>query len=120
VRPGQPARPARRGELWFVDFGPPTGREQALERPAVILQRDELSYLDTVIVVPVTTNLRRPVYSGTVLLNIGEAGLREPSLVLCHHIRVLDRGKLKHKIGDLPPEKLSEVEAGVLFVCAIP
>ncbi len=50
---------ARRGEVWLADIGKPLGRESAYQRPAVILQLDDLNHLTTVIVVPLTTRLRR-------------------------------------------------------------
>jgi mRNA-degrading endonuclease toxin of MazEF toxin-antitoxin module len=50
----------RQGEVWMVDFGPPFGPEQAGQRPSIVRQDYILNdALVTVIVVPVTTNLKR-------------------------------------------------------------
>lgn len=111
--------PAQRGEVWWVDLGEPTGFEQAGSRPAVVLQTNHLLRLSTVVVVPVTTQTKHAGFAGTVEIGPGETGLTFPSVALCYQIRALDRSKLKRKIGNLPPEKLSEVELAVAFVCGI-
>lgn len=50
----------KRGEGWQVDFGVPSGPEQSGQRPAILLQDDALTpALTTVIVLPLTTNLKR-------------------------------------------------------------
>jgi mRNA interferase MazF len=53
------------------------------------------------------------------LIPAKEAGQERDSVALCHQIRALDRRKLLHKIGQLAPERLSEIEAVVLFVLGI-
>jgi len=95
-----------RGEVWMTDFGPVESHEQALRRPAVILQIDALANLSTVVVIPLTTAMRRATEAGTVVLAQGEAGLPHDSVALCYQIRALDRRKLLDKIGDLPPDRL--------------
>jgi mRNA interferase MazF len=112
---------AKRGELWLVDLGEPRGdHEQAGRRPAVILQTDELSQSSTVVVIPLTTQTRRAGRANTVSVPAMEAGQNQDSVALCHQIRALDRRRLAHRIGELTPERLSEIEASVLFVLGIP
>jgi len=111
----------KRGEVWLVDLGQPKGdHEQAGRRPAVIFQTDDLSPLSTVVVIPLTTQIRRAGAANTVWIPAREAGQDQDSVALCHQIRALDRRKLVHKIGELAPERLSEIEASVLFVLGIP
>jgi mRNA interferase MazF len=113
--------PATRGEVWFADLGEPRNdHEQAGRRPAVILQTDDLSPLSTVVIVPFTTQMRRTGLAHTVLVPAKEAGLEHDSVALCHQIRALDRRKLKHKIGELGPERLSEIEVATAFVLGLP
>jgi mRNA interferase MazF len=112
---------AKRGEVWLVDLGnPKDDHEQAGQRPAVIFQTDYLARLNTVVIIPLTTQLNRAGFASTVLIPSKEAGQDRPSVALCHQIRVLDRRRLKYKIGELSPERLSEVEIAVVFVLGIP
>lgn len=113
--------PAKRGEVWFVDLGlPKEDHEQAGRRPVVILQTDDLSSLSTVVIIPFTTQLKRAGVAHTVLVPAKEAGQEHDSVALCHQIRVLDRRKLIHKIGELTPERLSEIERAAAFVLGLP
>ena len=52
---------SRRGEVWYVDLGVPKGSEPGFRRLVVIVQDDLLtdSRLSTVMIAPVTSNLRR-------------------------------------------------------------
>jgi mRNA interferase MazF len=112
--------PARRGEVWLLDLGQPKDdHEQAGRRPAVILQTDDLSVLSTVVIVPLTTQSKRAGFASTVWIPASEAGDRD-SVALCHQIRVLDRRKLIRRIGELAPERLSEIEVAVAFVLGLP
>lgn len=57
------------GEIWLIDFGEPFGSEPGFKRPAVIVQNDELnqSELQTIVVIPLTTNTRYADYQRNVL-----------------------------------------------------
>lgn len=111
----------KRGELWLVDLGEPKGdHEQVGRRPALVLQTDDLSPLSTVVIIPLTTQTKRAGFANTVLVPAREAGQDHDSVALCHQIRALDRRKLIRKIGQLTPERLSEVELAVLFVLGLP
>lgn len=99
----------------MVDFGPPTGPEQAGIRPAVILQDDALSQgLSTTIVVPLTTKTKRLSIETTLLIPAGESGLPQDSVVLCHQVQVRGKARLLSYIGVLGQARLAEVEDGVL------
>ena len=71
-------------------------------------------------IIPLTTQSRRAGFANTVLISAREAGQDRDSVALCHQIRVLDRRKLIHKIGDVAPERLSEIELAVVFVLGLP
>lgn len=50
----------KRGEIWWADLGPYRPREQTGRRPVVVWQSETLTrVLQSVLVVPLTTNLDR-------------------------------------------------------------
>ena len=99
----------------MVDFGPATGPEQAGTRPTIILQDDSLGQVfATTIVIPLTTNLRRLSLPATLLLNAGEGGLPRDSVALCFQVQVRGKARLTQRLGELSPERLSDIEAGLL------
>ncbi len=105
----------KRGEVWLVDFGVPSGPEQAGRRPALLFQHDSLTPgLTTVLVIPLTTNLRRLQLPCTVKIPSGEAGPDRDSVVLCHQLQARGKLRLLERIGELPLDLLSEVEECVL------
>jgi len=86
----------------------------------VLLQTDDLAILSTVVIIPLTTQSKRAGFANTVWIPANEAGLDRDSVALCHQIRVLDRRKLLGRIGELAPERLSEIEVAVAFVLGLP
>ena len=72
-----------RGELWWADFGLPFGSEPGLRRPVLIVQDDAYtrSRLNTVIVVPLSTNLVLENAPGNVFLPCERSGLSKDSVL---------------------------------------
>ncbi len=113
--------PASRGEVWLLNLGQlKDDHEPAGRRPAVILQTDDLSILNTTVIVPLTAQSKRAGFATNVCIPANEAGQDFDSVALCHQICVVDRRRLIHKIGDLAPERLSEIEVAVAFVLGLP
>jgi mRNA interferase MazF len=107
----------RRGEVYWADLAPRSGAEQTGRRPVIVVSHDafnEVSTWRSVIVVPVSTSRAQAQRGPTaVLLSSGTAGLRAQSVALCHQVTTLDRAKLTERLGALPREVMSEVEAGL-------
>ena len=60
----------RRGEVWWVRFGPSVGGEIRKQRPAVVVTTNAaIPHLNRVQVVPLTTNVSR-VYPGEAIVMI--------------------------------------------------
>ena len=58
----------RRGDLWWADLGAHRPQEQTGRRPVIIWQSDALNrVLQSVLVVPLTTNLDRARLAGTAI-----------------------------------------------------
>lgn len=111
----------RIGEVYKTDFGEPDGHEQGYERPSVIVQNDSFNEaLETVIVVPLTTNKKRLGYSSAVLIKAGEANLPEDSVALCHNLMTIDKKFLNEEpIGRLPRQTFDAIQKKIAGVLAI-
>ena len=101
----------KRGEIWLARLDPVEGSEQAGNRPVLVLQDDSLNaFLRTVVVVPITSNLRWANYPFCVLVAAGEGGLRNDSVLLTHQVRVLDKTRLLQKWGNAEDSTMELLE----------
>ena len=107
-----------RGELWWVDFGIPTGSAAGYRRPAIVIQSNELNAtaLNTVVVIPLTSNLRLAEYKPNVLLKNSATGLGKDSVAILPLITALDKGCFIERISQLPPRVVDAVYNAVLEV----
>ena len=103
---------AKRGEIWWADLGAYRLREQTGRRPVVIWQSDQLSrVLQSVLVVPLTTNLDRANLAGTALISASPVrGLPQDSVALAFQMRAIPKSSLQAKIGNLNENELEELE----------
>jgi mRNA interferase MazF len=101
----------RRGEIWWAELGPYRDQEQTGRRPVVVWQSDSLTArLQSVLVVPLTTNLDRARLAGTALISASEPGLRSDSVALAFQMRAIPRASLKTRVRALSPPEFAELE----------
>jgi len=101
----------QKGDVFLADLDPTSGSVQRGQRPVIILQNDALCKVgNTVIVIPLTTNLRRANLPTAVLIRQGEGGLDKDSVALVHQIRVIDKKMLVNKLGTLDSFTVSEID----------
>lgn len=101
----------RRGEVWWADLGAYRPREQTGRRPVVIWQSDTLTrLLQSVLVIPLTTNMDRANLAGTAVIGASSAGPPEDSVALAFQMRAIPKSALQVKIRDLTEGELSELE----------
>jgi mRNA interferase MazF len=106
------------GEIYWLDLSDPTGSEAGFRRPAVIVQGDALnrSSLQTVVCVPLTSNLKWAAAPGNVLLRARRTGLAKDSVAMAAQISAVDRAQVAERIGQLSARELLLVLAGVEVV----
>ena len=105
----------KRGDIFLADLDPGKGSEQASRRPVLVFQDDRLILATlTVVVIPLTSNLRMQKLPTCVLIPQGEGGLRHDSIAICHQIHALDKQGLIENWGTIPQERLLAVERVVL------
>ena len=99
-----------RGDVWLANLNPTQGSEQAGIRPVLVVQSNAInSYTTTIIVIPLTTNLRRAALPSSVRIRQGEAGLSSDSVILCHQLRVIDMTRLQRKLGAITQQTIAAV-----------
>jgi len=110
----------QQGDVYWIDFGSPSGSEPAYSHPHVVVQSDvyNRSRLLTVVVCALTSNLRRADIPGNVRLSEGEANLPRPSVVNVTQIFTVDRSELGEPIGRLSRRRVREIIDGVQLVLA--
>lgn len=100
------------GEVWWADLGSYRPREQTGRRPVVIWQSDTLTRaLQSVLVVPLTTNLDRANLAGTALIRSSSVGQPpQDSVALAFQMRAIPKLALQAKIRDLDESETEELE----------
>jgi len=108
----------QRGEIYFVDLNPVQGREQAGQRPVLVLSVDEINKLPLVVTVVVGTkgeNISRD-YPTNVRVSPEESGLPLETVFLCFQIRSIDPSRFPQQAtGKLPDAVLRKVENAVRY-----
>ena len=96
----------KQGEIWNVTLDPVKGSEQAGYRPVVVVSGNLLNqHLPIVIVVPLTTSIKR--YKGNpVLTPSSKNGLTSESEMLVFHIRSISKERLISKLGEVDGEEV--------------
>jgi mRNA interferase MazF len=103
----------RRGDVVLVNLDPVVGSEVGKTRPAIVLQNDLANRSSpTLTVIPISSSVDR-VFPFQVLIPAGEGGLTLDSKALCEQIRTLSRGRLRERLGRLPPGRLEEIRAAL-------
>ncbi len=107
-----------RGEIWWVDFGIPFGSEPGFKRPVLIVQDDEFnaSAIQTVVIVPFSTNLALVEAPGNVYFAKDETGLSKDSVLVNSQIIAIDRRRLVERISRVEKRLFGEIEEGLLIV----
>ena len=104
----------QRGEIYFVNLNPVQGREQAGERPVLVLSIDAINRLPLVVTVVVGTkgsNVPRD-YPTMVRVPPSESGLALETVFLCFQIRSLDPKRFpENPAGKLSEQSMLVVEA---------
>jgi mRNA interferase MazF len=108
----------RRSEIYFVNLNPVQGREQAGQRPVLILPIDAINRLPLVVTVVVGTkgnNISKD-YPTNVRVLPEDSGLPLETVFLGFQVRSLDANRFLEKpVGQLSDEKMLEVENAVRY-----
>jgi mRNA interferase MazF len=110
-----------RGDIWFVDWSPGRGSEQAGMRPAVIIQTDAANrnpHYPNTIVLTISTKGKTVPFHVAVNPSAGN-GLQETSFVKCEQILTISKERLIRYVGHLENEHLETVTAAIRRVLEV-
>ncbi|MGI8927099.1 MAG: type II toxin-antitoxin system PemK/MazF family toxin [Tepidiformaceae bacterium] len=103
------------GEIYWLERGEPFGSEDGYRRPYLVIQNDRAnrSALKTIIVCPLTSNLRRAAAPGNLVLEPAQSGLSARSVVNTSGIASLDRKRFGAPVGRVSRAQIGQIVAGV-------
>ncbi len=107
-----------RGEIYFVNLNPVKGREQAGQRPVLVLSVDAINKLPLVVTVVVGTkgeNISHD-YPTNVRVSPEDSGLPIETIFLCFQVRSLDPERFPEKpAGKVSDKVLKRIEMAVRY-----
>ena len=103
------------GDVFWIDFGEPSGSEPAFRHPHVVIQNNVFnrSRIRTVVVCSLTSNLDRAAAPGNVVLKKGEANLPKKSVVNISQVFTVNKSELTEKIGTLSRNRVHQISDGL-------
>ena len=103
------------GDIFWIDFKPPDGSEPGFRHPHLVIQNNlfNRSRINTVVVCALTSNLKRAVSPGNLVVKKGEANLPKKSVVNITQIFTVNKNDLSEKIGTLSKERIFQVLQGI-------
>ncbi|NJM39509.1 MAG: type II toxin-antitoxin system PemK/MazF family toxin [Anaerolineae bacterium] len=108
----------RRGEIYFVDLNPVQGREQAGQRPVLVVSSDAINSLPLVVTVVVGTkgeNVKRD-YPTNVRVSTSESGLRLETVFMCFQLRSLDPNRFSSaQAGHVSENVMQKIEDAIRY-----
>ncbi len=106
------------GDIYWVDLEEPRGSEPGYRHPHVVVQNNVFNHsqIRTVLVCPLTSNLKRANAPGNVLLDKREANLPKQSVVNVSQVFTVDKSQLSDYIGTLSSTRAREILNGIRLV----
>ena len=98
-----------------MDLGEPSGSEPGYRHPHIVIQNNlfNSSKINTVVMCSLTSNLKRGLSPGNVVLKKGEADLPQKSVVNITQIYTVNKNDLCEKIGQVNSERIKEIILGI-------
>ncbi|HTR89856.1 MAG TPA: type II toxin-antitoxin system PemK/MazF family toxin [Solirubrobacteraceae bacterium] len=105
--------------MWLTAFGAARPGELGKQRPAVVLSVDRMIAgmpYELIVVVPLSSSVPpsalRPEIAGI-------EGIDRSSSAICRAVRGVARSRLMHRLGELTPAKLVEVERTLALILGL-
>jgi len=110
-----------RGEIWLADFGIPFGSEPGFRRPVIVIQSDDFnkSRINTVIIIPLTTNLLLEEAPGNVFLDKSNTKLSKDSVAVVSQLCAIDKQRMVEMLARIDNSFIEKIVDGILMVFGI-
>ena len=103
------------GEVYWVELGELGVSASGDRHPHIVIQNNlfNSSNINTVVMCALTSNLKRGLSPGNVVLKKGEANLPKKSVINITQMYTVDKKDLFEKIGKVNSERLKEILLGI-------
>ena len=122
MTPTSPNPIVRRGEIYWLDWNPARGSEQAGRRPALVIQENPASanpnYPLTIVAAVSTRGRQIPAHVD--VAPSAQNGLSVVSYVKCEQVQTVSKDRLLQKIGELAVPDMARVDKALKKVLALP
>jgi len=109
----------RRGHIYWVDFNPARGSEQAGKRPAVVVSNNiNNEHSPVVIVAAMTTKLASKEYPMNVRLGAGSA--MGESEILCGQLVTISKERLENHMATLTETEIARLDRALATSLQLP
>lgn len=107
----------KNGDIWLVNFEPSRkGELGKRDRPSIVIQSNPACRrLDTVTIVPLTSQIKQSDEIYILLKPATLNGLKKTSTALCSHIYTLHKQRFIKKIGLLTEQEINSIMMGIKF-----
>lgn len=104
-----------RGEIYLIDLSNQIGSEQSGVRPAIVVQNEAGNmYSPTTIICPLTSK-QKTMSATHVELTTADAEIIKDSIVLCEQVRVIDKTRIKKRLGEVTNvQKIEDINKKIL------
>src|SRR6185369_17327190 len=99
------------GDIYWIELDEPEGSEPGYKHPHVIVQNNlfNKSNIKTVLVCPLTSNLKRASAPGNVLLDKKESNLPKESVVNVSQVFTVYKTQLGEYVGALSSRRITQI-----------
>jgi mRNA interferase MazF len=103
------------GDIYWIDLDEPEAGEPGYKHPHVIVQNNLFNHskIKTVLVCPLTSNLKRVSAPGNVLLHTKESRLPKTSVVNVSQLFTVDKEQLDEYVGTVSSKRVAEILTGI-------
>lgn len=103
-----------RGEIYYADLGDGIGCEQKGLRPVLVIQNDKGNqFSKTTIIAPITSKTEKTKIPTHINISKEDSMLSRDSTVLMEQIRIIDKLRIRGKVGKLDELSMKKINAAI-------